>query len=317
MHLPDDAPLPPIPPRDPRGHKGTFGTVCVVGGCAGPSSVMIGAPALAATSAMRAGCGRCTLAAPKPVAAHCVSMCPTATGLALPTNAKGELDASACVPLLDERLGASDCVVIGPGLGLSGGAAGLVLRCLVQETCPVVVDADALTLLARTPEAHRDLRAPTVLTPHPGEFDRLAASVGMGTCDPSAESAADLARRLGVVVLLKGSATHVTDGQRVWTHDAPNPALASGGTGDVLAGILGGLIAQLHRTPLIAGERTLTSEARGGLGLYDIARLATTLHARAARLWAQHTSSADAGMLATDLAGLIPEARAAMRSALA
>ena len=114
-----------------------------------------------------------------------------------------------------------------------------------------------------------------------------------------------MARRLGAVVVLKSSATIVTDGHRAWTHDHPNPALGTGGTGDVLAGAIGGLIAQHHTMPLLAGERTVTSEKMGGLSLYDIARRGVTLHADAARRWCEIHNGATGGMTPEELASML------------
>jgi hydroxyethylthiazole kinase-like uncharacterized protein yjeF len=205
-------------------------------------------------------------------------------------------------------------LVVGPGLGVTDRSRSIVVRAMGQEDAALVLDADGLNALATLPEAHRDVRAPAVLTPHPGEFARLAQSVGMTDAEPDADGAADLARRLGAIVVLKSSTTVVTNGHRAWEHDAPNPALGAGGTGDVLAGILGGLVAQFHRMPMIAGERTVTSERMGGVGLYDLARSAVVVHARAATLWRADHDDADAGMTPVELADRIPRALATLRS---
>ncbi|GAB4548059.1 MAG: hypothetical protein Tsb0013_08370 [Phycisphaerales bacterium] len=297
----DDTPPPPLPARDPRGHKGTFGTVAVVGGQRTDETLMLGAPALCALGAMRTGCGLCRVCAPAGVLEHALTIASGATGVVLPE--------SDVAPTLDGLARTAGCLVVGPGMGVSERTRAVVVRALGQEDAPVILDADGLNALATIPDAHRDMRAPSVLTPHPGEFARLAASVGMDHDAPEPHAAAELARRLGAVVVLKSSTTVVTDGFRAWTHDAPNPVLGTGGTGDVLAGAIAGLIAQHHRMPMLAGERTVTSEHMGGLSLYDTARLGVALHARAASLWREAHHGADAGMTPEELSSMLVAAR--------
>ncbi|MEM1422437.1 MAG: NAD(P)H-hydrate dehydratase [Planctomycetota bacterium] len=297
----DETPV-PTPTRDPRGHKGTFGRVAAIGGQRSDDATMVGAPALCALGALRAGAGLCTVCAPAGVLEHALTIATGATGVTLP-----DADIGATVDALARD---ADCLVVGPGLGVSDRTRAVVVRALGQEECAVVLDADGLNALATLPGAHRDVRAPVVATPHPGEFARLASSVGMDGAGADATGAAELSRRLGVVVVLKSSTTVVTDGFRAWSHDAPNPVLGTGGTGDVLAGAIGGLIAQHHRMPMIAGERTVTSERMGGGSLYDLARLGVEMHARAAKLWRERHDGADAGMTPGELSALLVDARA-------
>ena len=323
----DDSAPPPLPARDPHGHKGTFGTVVVVGGCAQRQSEdraaparMIGGPAFAAEAALRAGAGLARLLVPEPVVDAAVQIAPSATGLALPVDHGGDVVAHAGAAAMDEALRGCACLAIGPGFGAGDGVTALSLRAVAQDTVPVVVDADAINALALVPDLGADLRAGAVLTPHPGEFERLARSVGVdpgpalrGDDEGRAGGASALARRLGAVVVLKGGRTVVSDGHRTWIHDAPNPALATAGSGDVLTGVIAGLIAAHHRTPIVAGEATVTSEARGGLGLYDGARLGVVAHALAARDWADRRAGATGGLLARELSDLIPTAVQALR----
>lgn len=317
MTTPDHDPLPSFPPRDPRGHKGTFGTVGVVGGCALPETRMIGGPALTAIGALRAGCGLVKLAMPAGVLDAALTIAPSATGVALTTEPTGALVPHEGARLFDSLLRASDCVAIGPGMGAGEGVRSLAFRAINQEDRPVVVDADAINALAELPEFHRDFRAMAVLTPHPGEFRRLATALALDL-DPinpgtRADAASTLARTLGCIVVLKGPATVVTDGVRVWVSDAVNPALATAGTGDVLTGVIASLVAQFHKRPILAGERTVTSEARGGLSLFDCARLGVAAHAAAAGLWTE-SRGVSAGMLASELADAIPRAVGALRA---
>lgn len=294
-------------PRDLRGHKGTFGTVAVVGGCADEGGVrMIGGAALAAIGALRAGCGLARLAMPEPVLSAGLVIAPSATGVALGVDGNGALVGHEAARRVDELARGSDCLVVGPGLGTSEGARAVTVRAAGQEDCPVVLDADALNCLADTKEIRRDVRCAAVITPHPGEFARLARSMGIapdcgGSAGDRANACESLARTLGVVVVLKGAGTVVSDGQRTWVmsgDDAANPALATGGTGDVLGGVIGGLIAQ--------------SRAAGGLTLFDAACLGVFAHARAAGMWRERRR-ASGGMLAMELAELIPEAVEGLR----
>lgn len=308
-----DTTQPTIPPRDPRGHKGTFGTVAVIGGCAARpdeegagGSYMVGGPAMAATAALRAGAGLVKLILPEPVLSAGLAIAPSATGVPLAVDHGGEVIAHRAAEALDAIFPGVACLAVGPGMGVSAGASAIVFRCIGQEDLPVVLDADALNNLVHHQEFHRDWRAPSIITPHVGEFRRLAAVFGIDAAaadagrDDSMESmACALAQRLGCVVILKSSTTVVTDGQRTWIHDAPNPVLATAGTGDVLCGIVSGLIAQHAAAP-----------AR--LSLYDCARAGVLIHARAAHAWSlKH--GARGGMLATELLEEVPAAVETLR----
>lgn len=327
MNAPEQDTRPGLPRRDPRGHKGTFGAVVVLGGCAhrppddrleSDGVRMIGGPALSALAALRAGAGLAKLLMPEPVLSAGLVIAPSATGMAIPVDQDGRIIAHLAARTLDEALESCDALVIGPGLSVGPGEEAVCLRAVQQEDAPVVVDADALNNLARTPELWRDFRAQAILTPHPGEYARLGASLGIvadAKADPVA-AAGELARRLGCVVALKGAATVVSDGHRDWTLDAPNPALATGGSGDVLAGIIGGLLGQHYKAPIIAGPRSVPSEGLGGLGLFDAACAGVRVHAMAARAWcdADPGHPLTGGMLATDLLDGVPKAVEALRA---
>lgn len=318
---------PRLPARDPQGHKGTFGTVSIIGGCAhkpadddsaSDGARMIGGPALSALAALRAGAGLARLLMPEPVLNAGLVIAPSATGVAMRVGDDGRIIAHHAARSLDEALASSDAMVIGPGLGVGPGEEAVSLRAVQQEDVPVVVDADALNNLAQVAELWRDFRAQAILTPHPGEFARLARSLAIGVdckADPDA-AAAELARRLGCVVVLKGARTVVSDGQRGRSHDVSNPALATGGSGDVLAGVIAGLLAQHYKAPLIAGERSMPSEKMGGLGLFDAACAGVVAHADAARSWCDtdpdHPLSG--GMIATDLLDHLPRAVESLRT---
>lgn len=310
--------LPPLPMRPLAGHKGTFGTVCVVGGQGAAPHVMLGGPAFSALAALRAGAGLALLAVPAPLMAAALSVAPSATGLALPVDEDGVLQPSACAELLDAALPRIACLAIGPGLGTGEGTRQMVLRLVTLEECPMVIDADALNALAQTVELQRDFRACAILTPHPGEFQRLAAALAI-SADPVAEAsrpdaAAQLSRRLGCVTVLKGHRTVVSDGLRTWTCAAGGPALATAGSGDVLTGVVASFVAQFHRARSAQqGGSPAAGEAlaAAALSLYDCARLAVEVHARAGDAWSRRHGAA--GMLATDLISELPDVLNAMR----
>ena len=304
--------LPTLPPRDPKGHKGTFGAVAVVGGCATESARMLGAPALAARGAIRAGAGLARIAAPRPLLDHLLLAAPFATGVAIPVDEAGEVLAHEASAIIDALMRESQCLVIGPGLGVGEGPRAASLRAVQQDEVPVIVDADAINNLTQVPELSRDFRAPVVLTPHPGEFRRLAAALRI-TIEPrdfaSREAAAEaLAQRLGCIIVLKGAGTVVSDGQRTWTCGHGHPCLATGGTGDVLAGIIAGLVAQYVG---IRVHPKLPANPSRPLDLFDAARIGVQAHALAGEAWAR-MHSAEAGLLPNELADSLPSILSAM-----
>lgn len=312
-----DAGPPHLPQRDPGGHKGTFGTVTVIGGCAEAGSRMFGAPALAARAALRAGSGLCVVAVPGPLLDRAISLVASATGVELPVDAENRFVPHACAQVLDGLLDRTTVLAIGPGLGPPEGASPLVVRAVGQDRVPVVADADALNALATMPDVARDLRAPLVLTPHPGEFARLAAGLSV-PFDPKKEAgrapaAEDLARRLGCVCVLKGRGTVVTDGLRTWVCDRGHACLATAGTGDVLTGTIAGVVSQFVAPgPRAIGSVELPRPAGRPLGLFEAACLGVRAHAVAGELWASRRG-ASAGLLAEELADLLPEALEGLR----
>lgn len=310
-----------------------------MGGCASERSGaarMIGAPVLAARGALRAGAGLVRLVMPAPILNGAVASLASATGVALAVDVQGDILGHEAAAEFDRQVAAAKCIVVGPGLGSgddgSDGAGALVLRACQQEDVPVVLDADGLNLISRVREFWRDLRARAIFTPHPGEFRRLAAAVELDAdpVDPQARSSAAerLAQRLGVIVVLKGAGTVVSDGHRTWVCSRGHPCMATGGTGDVLSGIIGGLVAQfagdgaeaamLASVPekFRAAMQATQNEARAGkpapIDLFDCARLGVEIHARAGEAWA--AEHGESGLLADELADLVPAVMEAMRS---
>ncbi|HWB18732.1 MAG TPA: NAD(P)H-hydrate dehydratase [Phycisphaerales bacterium] len=288
-----------LPARDESGHKGTFGTVWAVGGSASAPRVMLGAPALSAMGALRAGAGLTVLVMPAPILAAGLTIAPTATGLALPVDERGAIRASDAAQLMDEmRLKKGmkcDCLAIGPGMGVGEAQMQMLARLMSQGDVPMVIDADGLNTLAEMREGLKEIRGPVVMTPHPGEFAKLAKAANvkweMSERDEDRKRAAEeLAQKAGCVVVLKGARTVTTDGHRSHINTTGNAALATAGSGDVLTGVIAGLIAQF---------------ANKGLGLFECAAIGVHVHGLAGDAWAGRHGTA--GMLASDLLDVLPD----------
>lgn len=210
---------------------------------------MIGAPALAANAALRGGAGLVTVAVPSVIQLTVAGLVPCATTIALPQTPDERLDDDGAA--LAAAIGRSDVVALGPGLGAGDAAldrrwGALVRACSAR---PTVIDADGLNLVSRLGPASFDLPSGRwVITPHPGEMAALlGTTVGQVQADRVA-SAVEARRRLaGVgecIVVLKGAGTVVTDGERLYANRTGNPGMATGGSGDVLTGLIAALIGQ-------------------------------------------------------------------------
>ncbi len=283
-----------LPWRPDDAHKGVFGTVGILGGQWTDTDIMIGAPSLAARAAFRSGCGRVVVVGPSKVVGPCVQMCSSATGCVLPLDQAHEVDpigAADRVRMLDASLQAW---VIGPGVGTPPWLDGMINALITGSGPPLVLDADALRCLARLePSALLACQRALVLTPHPGEFDRLAEAwslpISGGDQVYRVGAASAMAAACGAVVVLKGHQTVVADGEgHTWICDAGGPELATAGTGDFLAGLVAGLIAQ-----------------RQDQDVASIVCLGVALHAEAGGWW--RSQYGDRGMLAEELADAVPE----------
>jgi NAD(P)H-hydrate epimerase len=230
--------LPPLPERPVEGHKGLFGRVLVVGGNEG----MIGAPVLAGTAALRMGAGLVQVAVPRSILSAALTITPELIGLGLGKAAGKDQ--------LLEAGESADAVVIGPGLGKTPEAMGRLTRLIRLADKPMVIDADGLNLLAAQKVWPSYFRARAVLTPHPGEMKRLGKLIDRtGDVPTDDDGRIDLARAaadaFGQTVVLKGDRTVVAaTGGRVFVNETGNSALSKAGSGDVLCGILGTLLAQ-------------------------------------------------------------------------
>lgn len=227
-----------LPVRAPTTHKGNCGHVVVIGGSLGRT----GAAKMAAEAALRAGAGLVTLAGPASLSASWASACPEIMTAPLPDHS-GNLSFDEAA--LHRTLEGKDVVVVGPGMGTSEACLRVLQFVLERSDLPVVCDADALTLLARFPVAQVARRPNLVLTPHPGEFARLTGKSVAEIQSNRPIVARDFAMEQRCVLVLKGATTIIADGDgTLWVNPTGNPGMASGGMGDVLAGLIGGFLAQ-------------------------------------------------------------------------
>ena len=234
--------------RKPTANKGNFGHVVVVGGSFGSTGGKSGAPAMAALAALRAGAGLVTAAVPAPAMGLVAAVAPELMTWPLLATAAGTVAAENLAPeRVAELLAGKTVLAIGPGLGQSAEAAEYVVGLLKATRIPVVIDADALNILAREPELLAKLSKgrTVVLTPHPGEMARLAGMTVAAVQANRLETARDFALRYSVTVVLKGARTLIAhpDG-RVAVNTTGNPGMAKGGSGDVLTGVVSGFLAQ-------------------------------------------------------------------------
>jgi NAD(P)H-hydrate epimerase len=202
---------------------------------------MAGAPALAARGALRAGAGLVSIAVPRAVVGVTASFLAEAMTMPVPSEDEAHLDASS-LSGIETLLARADALVLGPGLGRAPGTQVLVRR-LLGAACPLVLDADALHALHGRVSELTSRRALTVLTPHEGEAAGLLGTQASDVAADRVGSARRIAVQARAVCVLKGPGTIVTDGARVQVNTTGGPILATGGTGDVLAGILGAFLA--------------------------------------------------------------------------
>lgn len=251
--------VPPAPARPSDGHKGTFGSVLVVGGSGG----MAGAVALAGQAALHSGTGLVTVAAPSCVADTVAQFHPAYMTAAMPCDGTCLLlEAEASVR---ELVQGKQAIALGPGLGQGGELAELVQQLFAKLELPLVLDADGLNAFVGCEEKLKNAPGPRILTPHPGEFARLIGR-GVAEVQQNREAlAVSFAECQGVVCILKGEGTIVTDGRRLYRNMTGSTALSTGGSGDVLTGLIAGLLAQ-------------------GVECFEAAQLGVWLHGKAGEL---------------------------------
>jgi len=270
-----------LPERPRDAHKGTFGTVVVLAGSLG----FTGAAYLAATGAARTGAGLVRLLVADTIYPILAAKCTEVMATPVPEVAPGAVGHAAYDSVL-RQMSTAEAGVIGPGLGRDRSTWRLILDLSMHAECPLVLDADALNALADSARRKTRLGKNRVLTPHPGEMARLLGKTTEAVQADRAGAARKAAREWGAVVVLKGAHTLVAHPDGRLSEDPHEvPALATGGTGDVLAGVIGALIAQ-------------------GSDPYAAAVTGVYIHAAAGRRISQRLG--DAGLLASDLLPELP-----------
>lgn len=222
-----------LPDRREDAHKGDFGRVLLLCGSLGYT----GAPALAARGALRTGAGLIYLGVPEAI--YAIEAGKLDEPMVFPLAEEGGMLSQKALPQILPRLEAMDACLVGPGLGQGPGVEAVVRQVVRTFRGPLVLDADGINVMAPHMDELCGRAGPLVLTPHPGEFRRLG-----GDPEDRRESAEAMARTLGAVVLLKGHRTLITDGTRTYCNTTGNPGMATGGSGDVLSGMILSLLGQ-------------------------------------------------------------------------
>ena len=274
-YLNHEAVLSILPDRKADSHKGDYGKILLLCGSRGYT----GAAALAAMGALRSGAGLVYLAVPESICA--IEACKLTEAIVLPLPDEGGTIAMSALPEIRRLLPKMDAVLIGCGLGQSEGTRAVLETVLREFSGPVVVDADGINLLAKHMDILRERHAPTILTPHAGEFVRIG---GDNKADRVSETLR-FAMKYGCILLLKGHETVISDGKETYVNQTGNPGMAVGGSGDVLSGIIVSLLGQ--------GIEPLKAAACGAW-----------LHGKAGDICAEKIGQY--GMLPTDLVEVLP-----------
>jgi hydroxyethylthiazole kinase-like uncharacterized protein yjeF len=271
-----------LPARDPESHKGDYGHALLLAGSPGKA----GAAILAARAAVRSGAGLVTAAVPEPILQTVDLGSIESMTLPLPAGASGQITEAGADMVLKAAEGKA-VLALGPGLGAEPATAAAIRRIVLDAPLPLVVDADGINAFAGRAGDLAGRRSETVLTPHPGELGRL---LGISTAEVQADRVAAARRaagETGAIVVLKGNLTLVASGRAVFVNPTGNPGMATGGSGDVLTGMIAGLLAQ-------------------GLDALDATLLAVYLHGLAGDLAA--AALGEVSLAAGDLLGALPEA---------
>lgn len=274
--------LPALPERPTDGHKGTFGKVLLIAGSKG----MSGAAALCGLGALRGGAGLVYVAVPESILPIVAGIEPSYLTVPLACTPMGQVSAD-CLPDVLRRCGEMSAAAIGPGLGTESGARELVGRLYETLDAPLIVDADGLSALEQLQLQNLKPLGPRILTPHPGEFSRLTGLTTQRIQKDRMALALQFAAQWRVTLLLKGAGTIVTNGSRIYVNTTGNSGMATGGTGDVLTGLITALVAQ-------------------GMTPFNAAQLGAYLHGLAGDLAADELSQP--GLIASDVARFLPNA---------
>ena len=264
-----------LPDRPNDSHKGTFGKILLLCGSRG----FTGAAALAAMGALRSGVGLTYLAVPESI--YEIEAVKLTEPVIFPVDDDNGTYSISGLPQIEDLLTGKNAVLVGPGIGRSDGATAVVRTVLESFSGPVVVDADGINVLSAHKDILRGRTSPTILTPHDGEFQRFGGNL----TEDRIRSAAEMATQYSCVVLLKGCRTIITDGMRCYCNHTGNPGMATGGSGDVLSGIIVSLLGQ-------------------GLPPLEAAACGAWLHGAAGDLCAKEIGQY--GMLPSDMVNVLP-----------
>ena len=265
-----------LPVRDPFGHKGSFGKVLLLCGSLGYT----GAAWFSAMGALRSGTGLVFLGVPQSI--YAIEAVKLNEPVLFPLPDQEGIFSREAAETIRSRLPSADAVLVGCGIGRSEGAEAMVGAVLSEAECPVVLDADGISAAAAHKDILRRRTAPTILTPHDGEFLRIGGILQ----EDRLAAAAALSGELNAIVLLKGHRTCITDGKIGYINETGNSGMAKGGSGDILAGLITGLLGQ-------------------GMAPLEAAACGACFHGAAGDLAARNLSQYS--MLPTDLLTVLPQ----------
>lgn len=225
-----------LPVRDVDSHKYSYGRALIIAGSKGFS----GAPVLAANACERSGAGLTQLVVPDTIYMAAASRCDGAVVTPVPATPQGAMSSEALETILP-MLARADACVIGPGIGTGEGSEELVSSVIRNADCPLVLDADALTVCGKNTGLFNEARVPLILTPHEGEFKRIGGDLSSGRLTGALKFASEYRK---LILVLKGFGSLIAQGGEIVVNPTGGPAMAKGGSGDVLCGILCALMAQ-------------------------------------------------------------------------
>ncbi len=272
-----------MPERKKDSHKGDYGHVLVLAGSMG----LTGAAALCSLGALRCGCGLVTLGIPRSLNAIMETKLTEVMTRPLPETRNVSLSLEA-LPKIKKMVKGVDAVALGPGLSIDKGTKRLVNKLVKVIDKPLVIDADALNCIASNIAALKSVKSPIIITPHPGEMSRLSG-LEIDTIQRNRQKVAkDLARQCNLIVVLKGNNTVISDGKgNNFVNESGNPGMGTGGTGDILTGMIASFLAQ-------------------GVPAFKAAKLAVYIHGKAGDLAAREKG--EIGLIAGDILEKVPEA---------
>lgn len=264
-------------------HKGDYGHLFILGGSPG----LTGAVCLAGNAAMRSGCGLATIGIPAGLNAIIEMKLTEAMSLPLPETPSGTFSAKAAGPALEFINNKADAVLIGPGISTLEETAEFVKEVIRQTEKPVIIDADAIKIIAGAKQLLKKRKNSLILTPHPGEMSFLTEIEVKEIQKNREENAKAFAQEYNVTVILKGHRTVITDGKNNCINLTGNPGMATAGSGDVLAGITGSFLAQ-------------------GYPAFESAKYAAYIHGLAGDIAAKETG--ETSLIASDIIAKLPAA---------